>query len=173
MADLAKIIGYLLTIENAEGKIMSALSDLQAEDASLSATIAEVISDWATALANASANGDSAAIEAVVSDMQTDAANLLASVPDVSGNTVTVTNPGNLTSSIAGGAVSDQMTAVDSDSAETLTFTATGLPAGLAISPSGLISGTPSTEGVSPVVVTATDDTGATGSASFSWTVTA
>ncbi len=86
-------------------------------------------------------------------------------------NTVTVTNPGNQSSTV-GTAASVQIHATDSGSGQTLTYTATGLPAGLAISSSGLISGTPTTAGTSMVTVTAKDGTGATGSASFSWTVT-
>ena len=86
------------------------------------------------------------------------------------GNTVTVTNPGGQTST-AGTAVSLQITATDSASGQTLTDTATGLPAGLSISSSGLISGTPTTAGTSSVTVTATDTTGAAGTAAFSWTV--
>jgi hypothetical protein len=86
------------------------------------------------------------------------------------GNTVTVTNPGNQTST-AGTAASLQIQASDSGGA-TLTYSATGLPAGLSISStSGLISGTPTTAGTSSVTVTAKDSTGATGSTAFSWTV--
>jgi cellulase/cellobiase CelA1 len=63
--------------------------------------------------------------------------------------------------------------ASDSASGQTLTYSATGLPAGLSISSStGLISGTPTATGNSSVTVTATDGTGASGSASFTWTVT-
>src|SRR3984893_18730365 len=87
------------------------------------------------------------------------------------GNIVTVTNPGTQTSTV-GTAVSKQITATDSASGQTLTFTATGLPAGLSISSSGLITGTPTTAATSTTVVTATDGTGASGSASFSWVVT-
>jgi poly(hydroxyalkanoate) depolymerase family esterase len=88
------------------------------------------------------------------------------------GNTVTVTNPGNQTSTV-GTAASVQVHATDSGSGQTLTYSATGLPAGLSISSStGLISGTPTTatSGAS-VTVTAKDGTGASGSASFTWTV--
>ncbi len=86
-------------------------------------------------------------------------------------NTVTVTNPGSQTSTV-GTAASLQVGASDSASGQTLTYSASGLPAGLSISSStGLISGTPTTAGTSTVTVTATDTTGATGSASFSWTV--
>ncbi|MGD0706404.1 MAG: putative Ig domain-containing protein [Trebonia sp.] len=86
------------------------------------------------------------------------------------GNTVTVTNPGNQTGTV-GTAVSLQVGATDSASGQALTFTASGLPAGLSISSSGRISGTPTTAGTSSVTVTATDTTGAHGSASFSWAI--
>ena len=86
------------------------------------------------------------------------------------GNTVTVTNPGSQTGTV-GTAVSLQIHASDSASGQTLTYSATGLPAGLSISSSGLISGTPTTAGTSSVTVKATDTTGASGSASFSWTI--
>ncbi|NEC91619.1 putative Ig domain-containing protein [Streptomyces sp. SID12501] len=86
------------------------------------------------------------------------------------GNTVTVTSPGSQ-STTTGSAVSLQISATDSASA-TLTYSASGLPTGLSISSStGLISGTASTAGTYQVTVTASDSTGASGSASFSWTV--
>jgi subtilase family serine protease len=87
------------------------------------------------------------------------------------GNTVTVTNPGNQ-STVVGTAVSLQIHATDSASGQTLTYTATGLPAGLTISSSGLITGTPTTASSNNVTVKATDTTGASGSASFTWTIT-
>jgi len=86
------------------------------------------------------------------------------------GNTVTVANPGAKTSNV-GTAVSLQISASDSASGQTLTYSATGLPAGLTISSSGLISGTPTTAATYAVVVKAADTTGASGTASFSWTV--
>ena len=87
------------------------------------------------------------------------------------GNTVTVTNPGNQSSTV-GKAASLQIAASDSGSGQTLSYAATDLPAGLTISSStGLISGTPTTAGTSSVTVTATDGTGASGSATFTWTV--
>jgi O-glycosyl hydrolase len=87
------------------------------------------------------------------------------------GNTVTVTNPGSQTSTV-GTAASLQVKASDSASGQTLTYSAAGLPSGESISSStGLISGTPSTAGTYSVTVTATDATGASGSATFTWTV--
>ncbi len=87
------------------------------------------------------------------------------------GNTVTVTTPPNQTSTV-GTAASLQVSASDSASGQTLTYSATGLPAGLSInSGTGLISGTPTAAGTSTVTVTATDTTGASGSATFTWTV--
>lgn len=87
------------------------------------------------------------------------------------GNTVTVSNPGPQTSTV-GTPASLQITATDSSPGQTLTYTATGLPAGLSInSATGLISGTPTTAGTSSVTVTAADTTGASGSTTFSWTV--
>ena len=91
--------------------------------------------------------------------------------PSGTGNTVTVTNPGNQTGTV-GTAASLQIKATDSASGQTLTYSATGLPAGLSISSStGLISGTPTTAATSSVVVTVKDGTGATGTASFTWTI--
>ena len=77
------------------------------------------------------------------------------------GNTVTVTSPGNQSTTV-GTAVSLQIHATDSATGQTLTYSATGLPAGLSInSATGLISGTPTTAGTSSVTVTAKDTTGA------------
>jgi hypothetical protein len=107
-------------------------------------------------------------------DIETCAASAqqLWTLPTGSGsNTVTVTGPGNQTSTV-GTAASLQVSATDSASGQTLTYSATGLPAGLSInSSSGLISGTPTTAGTSSVTVTAKDTTGASGSATFTWTV--
>ena len=63
----------------------------------------------------------------------------------------------------------------DPDSGDTLTFTATGLPAGLSISAAGVITGTinrsASVNGPYSVTVTATDRAGAVASRSFTWAV--
>jgi hypothetical protein len=83
---------------------------------------------------------------------------------------VTVTNPGAQTGTV-GTAVQVPISASDA-AGGTLSYAATGLPAGLSINAStGLISGTPTTAGTSQVTVTATDSTGPSGTASFSWTV--
>src|SRR6266487_1195269 len=87
------------------------------------------------------------------------------------GTTVTVTSPGNQ-SGTTGSPVSLQVHATDSGIGQTLSYGATGLPAGLSIAPgTGLISGTPATAGTSTVTVTATDGTGASGSATITWTI--
>jgi Zn-dependent metalloprotease len=87
------------------------------------------------------------------------------------GNTVTVTNPGSRSGTV-GTATSLQISASDSASGQTLTYSATGLPAGLSINAStGLISGTPTTAATYSTTVTAKDTTGASGSATFTWTI--
>jgi endo-1,4-beta-xylanase len=87
------------------------------------------------------------------------------------GNTVTVTNPG-AQSGTVGTAASVQLHATDSAAGQALAYSATGLPAGLSVNASsGLISGTPTAAGTSNVTATVTDGTGASGSATFAWTV--
>jgi hypothetical protein len=88
-----------------------------------------------------------------------------------SNNTVTVTNPGSQSGTVGTAISGLQIHATDSGSGQTFTYAASGLPAGLSISPSGLISGTPIASGAFNVTVTATDSTHASGSASFTWTI--
>jgi hypothetical protein len=86
------------------------------------------------------------------------------------GGSVTVTNPGAQTGTV-GTATSLTISATDI-AGGTLSYRASGLPAGLSISSStGRISGTPTTAGTSNVTVTATDTTGPSGSTSFTWTI--
>ncbi len=85
--------------------------------------------------------------------------------------TVSVTNPGNQTST-QGTAISTLQVSGTDSAGKSLTYTATGLPAGLSISSSGAITGTPTGTGSSSVTVTASSGT-ATGTTSFTWTVNA
>ncbi|GAB3690531.1 M4 family metallopeptidase [Actinocorallia lasiicapitis] len=81
-----------------------------------------------------------------------------------------VTSPGNQSGTV-GTAVNLQISATD-PGGQALTYSATGLPAGLTINASsGLITGTPSAAGTSTVTVTAKNTANLTGSASFTWTV--
>ncbi|MBO1414952.1 RICIN domain-containing protein [Streptomyces sp. FH025] len=83
--------------------------------------------------------------------------------------TVVLTAPGDQSGTV-GKAASVQLSATD-NAGRPLTFSATGLPAGLTISPSGLISGTPTGAGVASTTVTASSGT-ASASTTFTWTVT-
>ncbi|HEX4722052.1 MAG TPA: glycoside hydrolase family 3 C-terminal domain-containing protein [Pseudonocardiaceae bacterium] len=88
------------------------------------------------------------------------------------GNTVTVTDPQGMSSPV-GKAASLPIAASDSAAGTAMTWSASGLPAGLSINTgTGVISGTATAAGTSTVTVTATDATGATGSTSFVWTAT-
>jgi Pro-kumamolisin, activation domain/Putative Ig domain len=85
---------------------------------------------------------------------------------------VSVTKPSDQ-SAVAGTVASLQIHASDADS-ETLSYSASGLPAGLPINSStGLISGTSTTIGTAPVTVTVQDTSGDLGTTTFNWTVTA
>ena len=81
-------------------------------------------------------------------------------------------NPGNQ-SDVSGTAITAVTnSATDTQSGATLTWSATGLPAGLSINPSsGTVTGTPTTAGTSSVTVTATDGSSFHGSATFTWSV--
>jgi hypothetical protein len=82
---------------------------------------------------------------------------------------VTITSPGTQTSTV-GVAVSLQVHG-SSSGGNPLTWNAIGLPTGLAMSSTGLITGTPTTPATYPVTISATDETGAGSSVSFYWTV--
>jgi subtilase family serine protease len=85
--------------------------------------------------------------------------------------TVTVNNPGAQTAT-AGSPFLLQITGTDS-AGESVVYAATGLPAGLTISGSGAITGTPTAPGTATVTVTGTDPLGAAGTTSFTVTVAA
>lgn len=90
---------------------------------------------------------------------------------------VTSTNPGDQTSGV-GSAVSLSLAATDVP-AKAVTWSATGLPAGLSIATgtttagttTGRVTGSPTTDGTGVVTLTATDSTGAAASVRFRWTV--
>ncbi|GGB43133.1 hypothetical protein GCM10011492_37590 [Flexivirga endophytica] len=82
---------------------------------------------------------------------------------------VTVNNPGSKSSPV-NTAASLQLAA--SGGTAPYTWSASGLPTGLSISNSGLISGTPTTAGTYTVKATATDSAGKSGTATFTWTIT-
>jgi len=86
------------------------------------------------------------------------------------GNVITLTDPGVQDLKVTTPAFL-AMQGIDSASGQTLTYSATGLPAGLTIDSTGRITGIPSTAGPSTVTVTAKDGTGATGSVTFSMIV--
>lgn len=88
------------------------------------------------------------------------------------GNAVSVTSPQGMSSPV-GTAASLPMQATDSAGGQNLTWSATGLPAGIGINAStGVISGAATAAGTTTVTVTATDSTGASGSTTFVWTAT-
>ena len=86
--------------------------------------------------------------------------------------TITITPvPGQ--STVAGTAVDLRVQVSDSVSGQTPTVTAAGLPPGLAISKSGLITGWPTKAGTYHVTVSGADSLGASQAAAFTWTVSA
>jgi hypothetical protein len=87
-------------------------------------------------------------------------------------NAVSVASPGARRSAEGVRIAPLKIAARDSDAAQALWFTATGLPSGLSISPGGAITGTPRSWGDYRVRVYATDRTGMAASASFTWAVT-
>jgi hypothetical protein len=84
-------------------------------------------------------------------------------------NVITVTSPGPRITFKGTKITPLQIHAADSGSGQTLTYTATGLPAGLSISRAGKITGTPQSLQYATVTVTATDRAGASGQTIFSW----
>ncbi|HJP80713.1 MAG TPA: glycoside hydrolase family 3 C-terminal domain-containing protein [Pseudonocardiaceae bacterium] len=84
--------------------------------------------------------------------------------------TVGVVNPFGYASP-KGAGVSFTMQAQDSNPAQHLTFTASGLPPGITIAANGTMSGSSGTLGTYTVTVTATDSAGVSGTATFVWSI--
>lgn len=87
-----------------------------------------------------------------------------------------VVGPGNQTGTVGSAITPLTISASDPDAGQSLSYTATGLPAGLSIeSSTGVISGAPTAAGTSTVTVRATDNgtPAQSGAATFTWTVTA
>jgi beta-glucosidase len=119
---------------------------------------------WATAAGNYTVSvGDSSASLPLTGTLAVASSQL--------GVPVTLANPGPQASLAGSAASSVTLSGKDATSGQTLTYSATGLPAGLSISSAGVISGTPTTDGTTTVTVTATDGNGAYASQSFVWTV--
>jgi hypothetical protein len=141
-------------------RIVNRYSDLDLALSSDSTRLAEMTPtrSWDNSTGNA-VGGTRTAAEQVLT---------LTATGSSSTETVSVTNPGAQTSTV-GTAVSLQISATDTQN-KVLTYSATGLPAGLSISAAGLITGTPTTATTASVTVTATSGT-ASGSTTFTWTV--
>ena len=88
--------------------------------------------------------------------------------PNLNAHAATVHNPGNQFA-VVSAPVSLLVTAAGG--APPLTWSATGLPAGLSMNASGLVSGTPTTAGTYSVVLSVTDGFGLVGTAGLTWKV--
>jgi hypothetical protein len=82
---------------------------------------------------------------------------------------ITVANPGAKTGTV--GTAITPFTLSASGGTAPYTWTATGLPPGIAVSTTGVVSGTPTNTGTYSVTVTAHDSAGKTGSATFTFTI--
>jgi beta-glucosidase len=80
-------------------------------------------------------------------------------------STLTVANPHGMSSKVG-----TQVNWTFAPAQSGITYTATGLPAGIGISPAGVITGAANGTGTTTVTVTAHDTAGDTGNATFVWT---
>ena len=167
------------TVENAGGKVTGYSSST-----GFYIHAKTIIADYGTAAAKAFAGSENfssnslndnrelgliTADPGVVSGLES---TFTADFTGTSAGKVAVLNPGPQTTA-AGAAANFQVQAEDTATGS-LSYSATGLPAGLSIgSATGVISGTPSTAGTDNVTVTAADSTGVSGKAAFTWTVSA
>jgi glucose/arabinose dehydrogenase len=86
-----------------------------------------------------------------------------------------VTSPGAQSGTVGVAIAPVGVVASDPDASQSLTFSATGLPAGLSLNAAtGVVTGTPTVVGTSSVTITATDNgtPPQSGSTTFTWTVT-
>jgi hypothetical protein len=97
------------------------------------------------------------------------------------GNTVTVPNPGDQSGTLGTPVAGVLIAGTDSASGQTLSYSASGLPPGLAMGTTidtagavigSSIVGTPSAVGTYAIIVTATDTLGYSATATFNWTIT-
>ena len=93
-------------------------------------------------------------------------------VTNTSANTITFPAQSAKSSPIGLAISPTSFAASDNQLNQSLSYSATGLPAGLSISSTGKITGTPTTAGTTSVTVTATDLSGAQGAVTFNWTIT-
>lgn len=98
---LLVIAAALHRIEHSQEEIMTALADLQAADQALQTEVSTFLADVSTALSTALDNGDSAAIEQVVSDINAEVALLQANDP-VSGTAATSSSATPAASTVTG-----------------------------------------------------------------------
>lgn len=172
----------ITTVGNQTGTVGTAISlQIQATDSASGQTLTYIATGLPTGLAVNSATGLITGIPTVAGT-----SSVTVTVTDITGasgsttfswtiagtkNTITVTNPGTQSSAV-GATINLQIQATDSTPSQILTYSATGLPMGLAITPStGNISGIPTVVSTSTVIVSATDATGASGSTTFTWTI--
>ncbi|WP_158103698.1 S8 family serine peptidase, partial [Crossiella equi] len=109
-------------------------------------------------------------VTATNADGKTGSAGFRWTVTGATGGTVTVTKPADQWAFV-NWAISPLQVNGSSTAGGALTYSASGLPAGLAISASGRITGTPTKGGTYTVTVTATDAGGAKGTTTFGWRV--